>query len=131
MLSTGGTDDEGCIAALGVVHAVDQGTDVIRACPVDRELAIRAGARREYTAGQVGQIGEVAPVERHLRDLRVGGDVAPHAALRVQCRRRIGDGNGLAGGADFQRDVEAQFLIDFQGEFRPLVVAESGAGRFL
>ena len=53
------------------------------------------------------------------------------AALRVQCRRHIGDGNGLAGRADFQTDIEPQFLIHLQGEFRASIVAEPCARSFL
>ena len=90
-------------------------------------LAVAPVALGYHAAGQIGEIGEIAAVQRHLGDLFVGGDLAPRAALGIQSGRRVGDGDALAGGADFERNVDAHRLVHRQRELGAPVGAESGA----
>src|SRR5581483_10975391 len=69
-------DDRAGVAALGVVHAVDEEADVVGAGAVDGVLAVAAIALGDDAAGEEREVGEVAAVEGHLRDLFVGGDFA-------------------------------------------------------
>lgn len=122
-------DHGGGVAPLRVVHAIDQEADVVGSRAVERVRAIGILSLRRDAAGEVDKIAEVAAVERHLSNLGVGGDIAARAALGVERGKRVRDGDALGHRADFEADVDAQLLIEQDGEFGAVVAAESGALR--
>ena len=126
-LSIGGLIIGAGVAPLRVVHAIDQEAEVIGARAVDRVCAVAAVAFGDHAAGEVGQVGEIAAIERHLGDLLRGGDFAAGAALRVEPGGASVTVTVSATDAHRHLDVDALGSIDLQRDWiRHLVGSEPG-----
>ena len=126
MASMGGPGLRGGAARVLVVEAVDDEVGVVGARAVDGEVRAAGALGLLADAGhQVGEVGEVAAVQRHLHHLAADDHVALHGALRVEQGRRGGHLHGLRNGADLQHDVEPRGLVDLERDAALVQAAEA------
>jgi hypothetical protein len=120
-----GTKDQAAAEAVVVGGAVHQKVVVIAAAAVDRQSGTAVAAGVDPRA-ELGELEEVAPVERQRDDL-LGVDHVPHrGALGLKKRRAAGDLDRLRNYADFEANVKPHLLVHLKAD-----PGEGGAAKAL
>ena len=119
--STFGREASSIVLTLVGIHPVEPVIVCLRPITVDERLAARSAGKRPHAVGDDAggkqcELGEVAAVEGEIRGGVTRNDMPQLGVLGLEKRRKVVDFDGLGGGADFQREVQAGALIDFESD---------------